>query len=275
MTEFDFVGYTPDEEHAYFRRCIELGRVYFGPVLAAFQGRQVRHYILQQLVASYARAAEHPLSVLEIGSWAGGSAITIGNELRAHAKAGSRLFCLDPWQPYDDRTGSSYIDGPMQAALSNGSAFQLFMHNVKAAGLSDLVVVLRGTSADILPKLAPGTFDLVFVDGDHRYAAVKSDLMLSIPLVRDGGILCGDDLEKQFPDVDAAACIGAERDDSIVDPKSGATYHPGVARAVHELIGPVAEKAGFWAIRKVGEGFIPPELADVITADIPLHFRRA
>jgi predicted O-methyltransferase YrrM len=272
MTEFDLIHDGPDE-HAYFKQCIELGRVYFGPLLAAFQGRPVRHYILQQMLASYARAADHPLAVLEIGSWAGGSAITIGNELRAHAKGGSRLFCLDPWQPYD-RTGSPYIDGPMQAALKNGSAFQLFLHNVKAAGLSDVVVVLRGRSADILPKLAPGGFDLIFIDGDHRYAAAKTDLTLAVPLLRDGGILCGDDLEMQFPQVDAAACRAAEHADFMVDPKTGGKYHPGVARAVHEVIGPVTEKEGFWAMRRSGDRFVPMQLVDAAAAEIPLHFRR-
>ena len=36
-------------------------------------------------------------------------------------------------------------------------------------------------------------FDIVFIDGDHTYAAVKADLEAWWPKVRAGGIFCGDD----------------------------------------------------------------------------------
>lgn len=36
-------------------------------------------------------------------------------------------------------------------------------------------------------------FDLVFIDGDHRYEAVKRDIELWLPKVRAGGIISGHD----------------------------------------------------------------------------------
>ena len=250
-TRIDKLDETP-EEQAYFNECIRLGRVYFGPMLAAFQGVPVRHHVLAQVVKSVAEGASRPVTMLEIGSWAGGSAVTIGTTLRAHAASGSRLYCLDPWRLYGADPTSAAISPQMRNALRSGSAFQLFLHNIKASRLDDLIVVVKGAATDVLPVLAAGSFDLVFVDGDHTYAAVKSDVALAIPLVRDGGILCGDDLEKQFFEVDAATCLAADAVDFIPDPASGTRYHPGVTRAVHELIGPVSSRAGFWAMRKEG-----------------------
>ncbi len=272
-TRVDALDETP-EEQAYFNECIKLGRVYFGPVLAAFQGVPVRHYVLQQVVKSVVDGASRPVTMLEIGSWAGGSAITIGATLRAHAASGSRLLCLDPWKLYGADPTSAAISPQMRNALRSGSAFQLFLHNIKSAGLDDRIIVIKGAATDVLPVLAPGSFDLVFVDGDHSYAAVKSDVALAIPLVRDGGILCGDDLEKQFSEVDAATCLAADAVDFIPDPVSGTRYHPGVTRAVHELIGPVSSRAGFWAVRKRGQALGQVDLPDLEAAEIPPHLRR-
>lgn len=38
-------------------------------------------------------------------------------------------------------------------------------------------------------------FDMVYLDGGHSYDGVKSDLQIYYPMVKDGGILSGDDYE--------------------------------------------------------------------------------
>ena len=43
--------------------------------------------------------------------------------------------------------------------------------------------------------------DLVFIDGDHRYAAVKRDIQQASQHLRKGGVLCGHDFCTQFPGV--------------------------------------------------------------------------
>ncbi len=40
-------------------------------------------------------------------------------------------------------------------------------------------------------------FDIIFVDGDHRWPEVKYDIEAWAPHVRSGGILCGDDFNLQ------------------------------------------------------------------------------
>lgn len=52
--------------------------------------------------------------------------------------------------------------------------------------------------------------DVLHIDADHGYNAVKEDLVKYIPFVNDGGIVIFDDYD---------------------------TSHPGVQKAVHELVG--------------------------------------
>eukprot|EP00929_Paragymnodinium_shiwhaense_P013661 TRINITY_DN121508_c0_g1_i1.p1 TRINITY_DN121508_c0_g1~~TRINITY_DN121508_c0_g1_i1.p1 ORF type:complete len:441 (-),score=40.01 TRINITY_DN121508_c0_g1_i1:39-1361(-) len=52
----------------------------------------------------------------------------------------------------------------------------------------------QATSEQASVKFAPGSLDLVFIDGDHSRDAVVVDVKLWRPLLRPGGILAGHDL---------------------------------------------------------------------------------
>jgi hypothetical protein len=95
-------------------------------------------------------------------------------------------------------------------------------------------------------------FDLVYLDGDHRYKQVSTDIRNAERLVGDGGILCGDDLELQAPAVDLENAKDNAHLDFILDPKTGQYYHPGITLAVAECFGDVSSWDGFWAVRKCG-----------------------
>jgi hypothetical protein len=88
--------------------------------------------------------------------------------------------------------------------------------------------VIRGDSVESAKLFDPGHFDLVFIDADHSYEGVKRDINAWLPLVRNGGILCGHD----FFDGPLAR-------------------HPGVARAVTELLGCNIEVSSTVWIHKV------------------------
>ncbi len=47
-------------------------------------------------------------------------------------------------------------------------------------------------SAEAAP-LIPDNLDLVYIDGDHSYEGIVTDLQCWYPKVREGGILSGDD----------------------------------------------------------------------------------
>jgi len=57
------------------------------------------------------------------------------------------------------------------------------------------VVPIRLPSKEAARLLSSHRFDLVFIDGDHIYSAVKDDILYWKPLVAPGGILCGHDYQ--------------------------------------------------------------------------------
>jgi predicted O-methyltransferase YrrM len=68
-----------------------------------------------------------------------------------------------------------------------------------AAKLPDCRLFL-GTSQDAATKIK-GAWDLVYIDANHAYDAVKQDLQLWLPRVRPGGFIAGHDYSESFPDL--------------------------------------------------------------------------
>ena len=64
--------------------------------------------------------------------------------------------------------------------------------NLKALNLADLVTLVQGDSATEIPALGI-TFDLVFLDGDHRYEGVKRDLQALTGRIMPGGSMMAHD----------------------------------------------------------------------------------
>lgn len=102
--------------------------------------------------------------------------------------------------------------------------------NLRGLGLLEHVRLVVGRSAEVIPSLK-GSYDLVFVDGDHSYAGVKADMEALRGRVRPGGAIAFHD----FWD--------ARNDDP-------ANRDYGVRAAVHEMaprLG-LAFRGGFGAI---------------------------
>lgn len=57
----------------------------------------------------------------------------------------------------------------------------------------DPVSFIKKRSNEASFYIQDGSLDLVFIDADHSYNAVKEDVELWQPKVRKGGILCGHD----------------------------------------------------------------------------------
>ena len=144
----------------------------------------------------------------------------------------------------------------MNYALASGRIFKLFKRNIKAAGVSSMCRQLVGNSAEILPLLKDNSFDLIYIDGDHEAGAVGNDIKNALPLLKDGGLLCGDDLEVQLSRVDVDFVKRNLDLDMAVDPASGIAFHPGVTLAVGEFFQKdVPCYEGYWVVQKKGGDF--------------------
>lgn len=208
------------------------------------------------------------IQVLEVGSWVGASALSWAQGLKLHNNAEGTLTCVDAWKPFFNReTHKDEVYVKMEQALSTETAYQLFMHNMSTLPESIICQHLRGNSKTILPLLREKSFDVVFIDGDHSYSAVSHDIRLSLSLVKEGGIICGDDLNLQLFQVDKDQTKKHAEDDFIKDPKTNRNYHPGVTLAVSEIFGEVSVWGGFWAMQKNGG-----QWQKISLKNLPVHF---
>lgn len=254
-------------------RALLMGKPYFGPALRAMQGVPERHqYFLPVVRAVAGGRPGKELNVLEIGSWAGASTVSWAVALR-EAGCGGNITCVDPWTPYfnleKDDTGH-YRE--MNDAARDDLIVQLFQHNIRTAGCADMIEVHRGESETVLPGFGSGRFDIVYIDGSHRFDDVCFDIREAKRLLRGNGMICGDDLELQATEIDRAELEEAVsgRQDYVVPVGSGSGYHPGVTAAVAAEFSSVGVWEGFWAVTRSNDEWIPASL-DVSQLRLPDH----
>jgi len=220
---------------------------YFGHIYSAGQTSSDRVEAMNALLQNeIARNGMKEYTIVEVGSWAGQSAINWARQLKKLGVDGE-VLCIDPWEEYDG------ISGQMRQALISGEIYRLFLHNVKASGCDDVIWHLRGSSSTHLNRLCDGYCDMVYIDGDHRYPYVKSDIEQALRVVKDGGVVCGDDLELEVDELPGWVDIDRVRNSYREIPEYGNVgAHLGVTVAVWDTVGRnVSNCNGFWAIRKV------------------------
>jgi predicted O-methyltransferase YrrM len=239
-------------------RALLLGKPYFGSSMAAMQGPPIRHSILDAIArAIVRRKGTGPVRILEVGSWAGASAITFALALRS-LRCKGQILCVDRWEPYLDvevEKDSHYVR--MNEAAESHTIFKLFRHNLAACKVEDLVTWKAGDSSKVLPTLKTHSFDLIYIDGSHLYPHVLSDITNAKRLIAEGGVIAGDDLELERSEVDPAAhqdALASARD-YVMDPRAMRSYHPGVTEAVHESFPFVSRFEGVWAITREAESW--------------------
>ena len=129
-------------------------------------------------------------------------------------------------------------------------------------------------SREALPDLKEGIFDLIYVDGSHKNEDVLYDLEQAKRLVKDGGFICGDDLELLKSQIDSGAHkIALEKGlDFVADPQSGVYYHPGVTEAIATEFNDVWVKNGLWCVKRSGKSWHAPVFQPT-HMEIPNHLR--
>lgn len=127
-------------------------RPYFGPVLRSLQGPPNRHKYFFSTVRALS-SQDRLVAILEIGSWAGASAISWAAALKKLQRPG-RILCVDSWRPYFDLSvehSPHYRD--MTEAARSDEIQQLFKHNIACSGYGEMIESRIGDSGDVLPTL--------------------------------------------------------------------------------------------------------------------------
>lgn len=129
------------------------------------------------LLYTIAKACTGKGVIVEIGSWTGRSTIWLGKGSKAGNKV--KVYAIDP------HTG--------------GATYPEFKNNIKMAGLDDIVVPIVKTSEEA-EKGWNIPVELLWIDGSHKYDAVKLDFDKWTPhLVNDGTIAVHDTIFRCDP----------------------------------------------------------------------------
>jgi len=66
----------------------------------------------------------------------------------------------------------------------------------------DRLIPIKGYSYDVADQLPNNSMDLIFIDADHSYDAVKKDIIAYTPKLKKNGLLTGHDID--YPGVNKA-----------------------------------------------------------------------
>lgn len=176
---------------------------------------------LEELVRG---AAKPNMRALEIGSWLGASTAIIAQVVKEN---NGQLYCVDWWK---GNLGPNYGAVNLGLIAQNYDVFSLFQKNMEAFGVSDTVLPLKMRSQEAAPILKDGSFDFIFIDGEHSYQTIKSDIENYLPKVKLGGLICGHDCEGKIEQYDIDHLHAYKNSDT--DPEN--KLHCGVILAVGE-----------------------------------------
>lgn len=186
------------------------------------------------------RHARPGMLAVELGTYTGRSALAM---LPTIARAGGHLYCVDWFRGnvgVEAEIGPSYRDHDILAVLRK---------NLAEAGYLDRVTIVVDQTTPAARCLAPRfddqTVDVLFVDADHRYSAVKADLEAWLPKMRPGGLVFGHDFEAHLHELDPELVRAHGESDFV------GGFHYGVIRAVCEAF-PNVNRAGrmWWTLTR-------------------------
>ena len=120
-----------------------------------------------------------PCVFVEIGCWLGRSTAYMGSRIAQSGKD-IRFFGIDGWVGFRDDKPYNHI-------------FAQFLANMLSAGVADYVSPLRMLSIEAVSLFSDASLDFVYIDGDHSYEGVLTDLRAWFPKLKPGCLFAGHD----------------------------------------------------------------------------------
>ncbi|KAA6470292.1 class I SAM-dependent methyltransferase [Bacillus cereus] len=134
--------------------------------------------------------------IVEIGSFKGKSTICIATGSKLLSSKKRPIYAVDPFKHSDDK--QHFI------SMYEKDYFNDFWHNIEAFELEDFVLPIKKYSTDAQEEI-PQNIAGIFIDGDHSYQGISTDINLYINRVVPGGIIAFHDYNNpHHPDVTKA-----------------------------------------------------------------------
>jgi predicted O-methyltransferase YrrM len=150
------------------------------------------------------RLAGRPISILEIGVFEGRTAAWFIENLCT--VPGCEYVGVDPF------TGAPELKDFDLARLKETAWQSINDARLRGSDAAHDVsaYIIDLPSFQVLPRFPARSFDLVYVDGDHSYAAAYSDIYQAMRLVRPGGVILVDDIDWPGPARAVRELLGAK-----------------------------------------------------------------
>lgn len=155
----------------------------------------------------YTKENLNPKRVLEIGTFKGESMQLFKDYLGEDIT----FITIDPWTKIQ---WSTEIDHKVK--LDFAGNFEQST-NEKILQMEN-VGKMKFKSDDIHEMFADGYFDMIYIDGDHSYEAVRNDILNYMPKVKSGGWVCGHDYNHNFAHGTFAEALTKSIDDTLGKP---------------------------------------------------------
>lgn len=145
-----------------------------------------------------------PTTIIEVGTWKGQSAITMGNIVRDLGLK-TTIHCVDTWLGAIEFWTSYKDTGERNLLIKNGypQVYYQFLSNVVHNNLQDVILPFPNTSENGYRyfKYNNITAKMIYIDASHEEDDVYKDLNNYYELLENNGIMFGDDYQKDWPGV--------------------------------------------------------------------------
>lgn len=164
---------------------------------------------LQALVKAHLDCKPGPITIVELGSWVGKSAIAMAE---ACGCRGHVIHCYDLW---DLSKGEDWVTNRMLEAAPSSDGDPVYRQFRTNTAVYDNII---GHRQDTVVAAASWgrqgrPIDILYIDASHTYEAVKANIQAWLPYMADGAIVAGDDFGTEvFSEVRRAVteCFGAQ-----------------------------------------------------------------
>ena len=121
-----------------------------------------------------------PGPIVEIGSYCGKST--------CYLATGSRhtVFAIDLWETAEYKIAPKWQKRKGKTKRHTIDVYQEYLKNIKTAGVSDRIVIIKRSSFDV-GKAWTDPIGGLFIDGEHTYGACLQDYQNFSPYVVAGG----------------------------------------------------------------------------------------
>lgn len=125
---------------------------------------------------------------VECGAWLGKSS----SYLCDLAQERISVYIVDTWAGSFSETDPTFIQ-----AQKMQNIYEIFLTNMG----SRKFIPLKMESEQAASKFENNSLDVVFIDMTHTYEAVKRDISLWLPKIKNNGYISGHDYQKDWPGV--------------------------------------------------------------------------